>query len=287
MSDDKFTNRHGHTISGLQEAVNDLPEPEHRADVSSETTVRRNRRAFRLSRLQLRSIIIVILVVILTPVLVGEYVRGTYEASVSTAKNSVKNLFAAELLLQKKSVTSKTLSDVNSQLSVTRDGLCPGGFLDNLAKLYPRAQHAYDDCSAYRSNVAALQDSLTTSAAEMTYLEQLQPLLTSVSQPLEDQFAVLSSQQENWQVFVDKLNQLSVPVSFTSAHTGLSTQASVIRDQWIALVQASNAFDKAAYSTARAKLTDAYVAFSAQTASFKDAVSISQSALTQDVKTLQ
>jgi hypothetical protein len=287
MSDEQFTNRHGHTISALQEAVNDLPEPEYRADVPVRPAKRRKRRAFRPTPLQIRIVLILLAIIILTPILVGEYVRGSYDNNVGVAKDGIKNLFASVLTQQNKSVTSKTLLDVNVRLSVIKDGLCPGGFLDNLAKLYPRAQQSYDNCATYRSTVAALQDSVSVAAAQMAYLEQLQPLLTSVSQPLEDPFAVLSSQQENCQAFVAKLNRLPVPASFAIAHTGLTTQASAIHDQWIALVQASNVFDSTAFNAARTKLTDSFTAFRATATAFTDVVNVSQSALAQDVTALQ
>lgn len=284
--EEKFTNRHGHTISALQEAVNNLPEPEHKLNVPVQP-MRRKRRKFHLSSLQKRVLIIIVAVILIVPFLVGEYVRGAYAGDVNSARGSISKLFAATLTQQKNPVTSKSLTDIDNQLSAIRDGLCPGEFLDNLAKLYPRAQQAYDDCAAYRSNVAALESQISGAAAQMAYLEQLQPLLTGVSKPLEDQFAVLSAQQENWQSFVDGLNRLSVPVTFTAAHGELVTQASAVRDQWIALVQASNVQDSAAFRQARTKLTESFTAFHAQTVQFSSVVNDTQASITKAVAVLK
>lgn len=287
MSDEeKFTNRHGHTISAFKEAAAVLPEPDYKTTVPTPVK-RRKRRSFRLSNFQWKIVTIVVAVIVLVPVLVGEYVRGTYGGNINGAKSSVSKLFDSVLAQQKSGVTSKMLTDTENQLATIRDDLCPGGFLDNLAKLYPRAQTAYNDCAAYRSGVAALTDQVGTAAEQMMYLEQLQPLLGAVSKPLEEQFAVLSSQQENWQSFVDGLRQLSVPLTFSSAHAGLVAQAVSIRDQWIALVQASNAYDSAAFRTAKAKLTESYAAFRAQATSFSDAIASTQAVVTNDVSTLK
>lgn len=287
MSDEeKFTNRHGHTISAFKETANDLPEPDYKTATPTPVK-RRKRRSFHLSPLGWKIVVISIAVIVLVPVLVGEIARGAYSSNVSSAKNSISKLFDSVLAQQKSGVTSKTLTDTESQLASIRDGLCPGGFLDNIAKLYPRAQKAYDDCAAYKSSVATLTDLVGSAADQMTYLEQLQPLLSVVSKPLEDQFAVLSSQQENWQSFVDGLKQLSVPAAFSSAHAGLVTQASAIRDQWIALVQATNNYDSAAFRAAEAKLTESSTAFRAQTTGFSEAVATTQTSITSAVTTLK
>ena len=284
--EEKFTNRHGHTISALQAAADALPEPEHKLSVATQP-LRRKRRKFHLSSVQKRILFIVLAVILIVPFLVGEYVRSAYTGDVSSAKSNISKLFASTLTQQKNPVTSKSLTDVDNQLSAIRDGLCPGELLDNLAKLYPTAQQAYDGCAAYRSNVAALEGLVSSAAAQTAYLEQLQPLLTSVSKPLEDQFAVLSAQQENWQDFVDGLKRLSVPFTFNAAHAGLVKEAEAVRDQWIALVQASNAQESAAFRTARTKLTESYAAFRAQTSQFSSAVAASQISLSTSVLTLK
>lgn len=287
MSDEeKFTNRHGHTISALQAAADTLPEPEHKQNVTKQP-VRRKRRKFHLSSLQKRVLVIVLAVILVVPFLVGEYVRDAYAGDVNSAKSSITKLLASTLSQQKSSVTSKSLADADNQLSAIRDGLCPGGFLDNLAKLYPRAQQAYKDCATYRSSVVALEDVVSVASEQMAYLERLQPLLGGVSRPLEDQFAVLSAQQENWQDFVDGLKQLSVPLTFNAAHAGLVKEAEAVRDQWIALVQASNVFDSTAFRAARTKLTESYAAFRAQTDQFSNVVAASQASLSASVSALK
>lgn len=286
MSDDQFTNRHGHTISGLQVAVDNLPEPDYKTAERPEVR-RRKRRVFRLTRLQLRILLIVIAVVLLAPVVVGEYVRATYTKNIGDAKSGVSRVFATTLNQQKSATTSKSLADIGSQLSTIRDGLCPGGFLDNLAELYPRAQAAYADCALYRSSVTVLVDQVNQASSQMAYLESLQPLLEGVLKPLEDQFAVLSAQQENWQTFVDGMNRLSVPLSLSSAHASFLKEAMNVRDQWIALVQATNTQNSAEFSAARTKLTESFTAFRAQTTTFSNVISTSQTNLSKAVAALQ
>lgn len=286
MSDEeKFTNRHGHTISAQQAAADTLPEPEH--SLRSSEPKRRKRRKLHLSRFQKRAIVITIAVIFLLPVLVGEYVRSAYLGDIGSAKNTISKIFESVLSKQKTTVTSQVLQETDNQLAAVRDNACPGGFLDNLAKLYPRAQDAYTECAAYRSSVTALEDLVSVASEQMAYLERLQPLLGGVSQPLEDQFAVLGAQQENWQDFVDGLKQLTVPLTFSVAHAGLVKEAEAVRDQWIALVQASNVEDSVAFRAARAKLTESFTAFRTQTEQFSSAIAASQTSLSDAVSVLK
>lgn len=283
---EKFTNRHGHTITALQEAVNTLPEPEYKTAVPKSAR-RKKRFIIHLTGVQWRILGIVVLVLLLTPVFVGEYVRATYSKNIDDAKGDISQVFAAAQSQPKTATTSKSLAELENQLSSIRDRLCPGGFLDNLAKLYPRAQAAYSDCAAYRSNVTALVDLVGTASSQMVYLESLQPLLEGVSKPLEDQFAILSAQQENWQTFVDGIQKLSVPLSLSAAHTSLLKEATNVRDEWIALVQASNVEDSVAFRAAKAKLTDSFSAFHAVATTYSAAVKDSQAVLNNAVATFK
>lgn len=283
--EEKFTNRHGHTVAAVKEAVSTLPEPEHVAN--PKPIRRRKKRVFRFRRIHVYILLILAAIIILVPVAVGEYVKGAYDSNVSDAKHKVAQLFYSVTLAQKNQTTSKTLAFAASQLDTIRDNLCPGGFLDNLAKLYPRAQEAYDNCATYRASVSALDDLVSNASEQMAYLEQLQPLLQAVSKPLEDQFAVLTSQQENWQTFVNGLKQLSVPISFNSAHANLLKQASAVQEQWIALVQASNTYDSGAFREARTKLTGSYTAFQVASGEFTNVINSTQASIATSVTALK
>lgn len=284
--DEKFTNRHGHTITAVQEAVSALPEPEYKTK-TAEPRARRKRPHVRLTKTHWGIIGSIVAVLIIIPLLVGEYVGAAYGRNVDDAKRNVRSVFSTVLAQQKTAHTSRSLTDAANQLSSIRDGLCPGGFLDNLAKLYPRAQQAYDACASYRSTVTALVDQVTIASSQMAYLENLQPLLDGVAKPLEDQFAVLSAQQENWQTFVDSLGAISAPLSFAPAHANLLKEATNVRDQWIALVQATNAQNSAEFRAARTKLTESFAAFRAQATVFSDAVHATQVNLSKAVTSLQ
>lgn len=286
MDDEKFTNRHGHTITAVQEAVSTLPEPEYKT-IADKPVRRRKRSMARFTGFQWRVIGGIVLAVILVPVLVGEYVHMTYSKNIDDAKGAIGKVFITAVNQQKSTVSSASLAGLGGQLSGIRDGLCPGGFLDNLAQLYPRAQQAYADCAAYRSTITALVDQVNVASGNMLYLESLQPLLEGVSKPLEDQFAVLSAQQENWQTFVDGVKRLSVPLSLDAAHRGLLEKATNVRDQWIALVQATNTENTVAFTSARAKLTESFAAFREQATAFSNVVSTSQESLSKAVTALQ
>lgn len=279
MSDNNFRNRRGHTVSHIEEAlqsVADTPEP-------AAKLVRRRRR-FRFSSTHKRITFIIVLLIVIIPVCAGEYVRWSYEGEVTRAQGMVEELLRQNIEQQKSAaVTSRLLVDVNTQLTAITSDLCSGGLLDNIAKLYPRSKQAYDSCANYKSKLSSLSGAVATSADQMSYLETLQPLLAGVSKPLDDQFAILTAQQENWQVFVRGLDQMSVPVSFSSAHQALRTASRTILDQWIALVQASNSYDSAKFTEARTKIRAAYIEFQKQADVFAASVAQNQSAIEKAV----
>lgn len=282
MSD--FTNRHGHSFSEVKIAADALPEPAHKTEPPK--PAHRKRRHFRLTTVHIRILVGILVLCTVTPVFVGEYVRYVYETQVTSAKKDVQAILSDVKGKQKSGLTNEILKTFDTRLLTIRDKLCPGGFLDNLAKLYHRAQTAYDTCGVYRAKVAALEADVTEAAAQLAYLTQLQTLLGGVTKPVDDQFAVLSSQQELWQTFVENVKQLSEPSSFRQAHAGLLNQSVVIRDQWIALVDASNSYDSAKFSDARAKLDAAYGIFQTQTNAFNLAVSTTQQQITSAVSSL-
>lgn len=285
MDEEKFTNRHGHTVAAVKEAVSTLPEPEHVAN--PKPVRRRKKRIFRFRKIHFYILLVLATIIIFVPIGVGEYVKGTYDNNVSDAKSKVAQLFYSVTLAQKNPTTSKSLAAVDTQLASIRDNMCPGEFYDNIAKLYPRAKEAYDKCAAYKTSVTALDDLVGSASEQMTYLERLQPLLQGVSQPLEDKFAVLTAQQENWQTFVNGLKQLSVPIALNGAHANLLKQATAVHEQWIALVQASNAYDSAAFREARAKLTESYTAFQTASSEFTNVINITQASITNAVAALR
>lgn len=282
MSD--FTNRHGHSFSEVKIAADTLPEPAHKTE--SLMPAHRKRRTFRLKAIHFRILAVILVLGVLTPVFVGEYVRYVYEVQVTNAKNDVQSIFSDVKKIQKSNLSSEALKPFDARLLTVRDKLCSGGFWDNLAKLYPRALAAYDACGAYRARVAGLEAGVNEAAAQLAYLTELQTLLGGVTKPVDEQFAVLSSQQELWQALVDNMKQLSVPTSFNQAHAGLLTQSVAIRDQWIALVDASNSYDSVKFSDARTKLDATYGAFQFQTNVFNSAVSNAQQQIADAVSSL-
>lgn len=286
MSDEPFVNRRGHSMAAKDE---DTAEPSvvTPAPVAVARPARRRRRSLYLSRWQKRGIVLALVAVIVLPVVAGEYVRWTYLNEVTTVKNKVATVFATVVQHQASQVTSKTLTEDSAKLATLGDDLCAGGLFDNIATLYPRSKQAYEACNTYRTGLTSLTTQVKEAASQMAYLEQLQPLLSGVTQPLPDHFAVLTAQQENWQTFVDGLKRLSVPASFKTSHDSLLLQAEAVRDGWIALVQASNAYDSAGFSAARVKLTAGYAALQKQAESFTSAVAAQQTTLSQVVSALK
>lgn len=258
---EQFTNRRGHSLSidddgpGMQpqQPIVSVPEPVRRP-------VKRRRR---------RQVVIpwkwiFIVVGIALAVILGtfEFARFTYASSVSGAKDQIKNLVATDVANASKqtTMTSATLASLSDKFKDISMSLCPGGLLDNYATIYPRAKQALSDCTAYRTKVEALVTALSTMSDEAKYLEQLQSIISPVTQPLPDQFAVLNSQLDNWKSVSTGLKAVIAPVSFQKVHSAFLQRIDAVVSIWIDLVAASNDQDSAKFSAAQAKLTDSYAA---------------------------
>lgn len=290
MSEERFTNRRGHDMTGVQAAIDTAPlaEPAPAVPVPvPKKPVRRRRKTARLNKRIVGTVFLFLLILALIPVLIGEYVRFSYASDVTNARKSVADLLTSVRQQQKSTMSSQMLLTTSNKLGVIGSKLCAGGLFDNIAKLYPRSTESYTQCNAFRAKMADFDIYLKEAGAQMLYLEQLQPLLGGVTQPLQDQFAVFTAQQENWQAFVTSLQKLSAPSSLQGPHASFVVHAQTIRDLWIALVQASNVYDSAKYSEARGKLTAAYAAFREQTAEYTSAISANQLSISSAVAALQ
>lgn len=288
VSDDPIiTNRRGHTMSEAKAAADILPEPDYVQPSKPPVTRVRQPQRRRLSQRAKKTVILGIVLLLGLPLLAGEYMRWSYDREVSAVKKEVAHLLSTVVSKQTAGLNSTDLTKYDAQLAALRDGLCTGDIFDNLAALYPRSKTALADCNTFRSNVAALESAIHTAADQMGYLEKLQPLLGSVTKPLDEQFAVFAAQQEKWQSFVDSLKQLNAPLSLRLAHDGLVEQANTIHEQWIALVQSSNVLDGVRYRQARVKLTAGYTGFRNQIDAYAQAVATSQLTLTRAVAALK
>lgn len=272
MSEVEFRNRRGKLMSVSEDIPSEVPENEVKRP-----PVRRQRRKTRLKKKVILVAAVSLVLLALIPVMLGEYVKSRYAGEVVNAKRAVAEILAKAINYdQDAAILSDRLKSDVAELSTVRDTLCGGGFLDNLASVYPRSKAAFDECNIYKSQVSGLTEKVSEAAEQVRYLEDLQFVLESVTKPLEDRFAVLSSQQENWKNIVAGLKRLAVPTSFGGAHNNLVQKTEAVRDAWIALSQASNAFDGVGFTDSRAKLASAYEDFRAVSVTFSQIVSTNQ-----------
>lgn len=288
MSDEMFTNRRGRSISAnaddkpVIDYDNSLVKPTKKP--TSLGKPKRRKRSFPKIFWKILAVVAAVLVVI--PLVIGESVRSTYEREVDGAQKELTEIFKEVVEKQKQPLTSDSLKASNGKLIKLRDKLCVGGFLDNIAMIYTRAKDSYDKCSSYRSRLASLEDKVRVASEQLKYLEQLKIALGGVTKPLQDQFAVLSAQQENWKIFTTSLQQMSVPATLRDAHEQLLSNSVSIHDQWVELVQASDVLDSARFTSGRAKLTDAYGEFGRLPSVFSGVVANHQADIIKTVRSM-
>jgi len=124
-------------------------------------------------------------------------------------------------------------------------------------------------------------------AEQAKYLSQLDSLLSPVAEPLPDQFAVLSSQQENWTSVRDGLRGTTPPEAFQAAHRTFVDRVSAITSIWVELASASNIEDSGRFTTASTKLKDLYAGVRASADEFETELSATQTRLSTTYLALQ
>lgn len=280
MSQEPLTNRRGRPL--MKEDLEDLHidgeklAPGESLSMAQPKREKRPRRPWK--KWQKRTLVGVIIGVLVLPVAAGEMIRLHYEQSARVALVQVSDLTKNTVLpLQTKTnATSQNLSDITKRLNTIRDDTCSGGLLDNIAALYPRAKTALNACLTTRGKVAALVLATKETSEQLRYFEDISPLLAGVTAQTGDQYAVPSSQAENWKTFTDKLKTLSAPTSFKSSHDALVSHATTITSLWTVLDNASNAQDTVAFTDAEKKLGDEYIAVRALSSGFDKVILTSQ-----------
>ncbi|TAH32030.1 hypothetical protein EYC58_05150 [Candidatus Saccharibacteria bacterium] len=294
-----FVNRRGHNadistqdLDGL--SIDDQP----KVDLADQTTPKtakksgkapkkskkpKTRRHAKWTRRHTIILIAVIVVIIAIPVVVGEILRAQYAASSEAAKASLKTVVASDVLpLQKKSeVTSKQVSGVTDKLESIRDNMCPGGLLDNMATLYPRARAAHQECIDERGKIAGLVTQLRDMVSMLAHIESLNAALAPVSGQATDAFAVIATQQSSWQQVSESLQKLKAPATLKTANDQLITAVKSITDGWSKLNIANNAQNAADFQAAEKQLSDGYGTVRASKDAFATAIATKQATISK------
>lgn len=210
-----------------------------------------------------RALIIgVVAALLLLPVAAAELIAAQYRSGGASARADLSGLVQREVLpLQKKqSITADQLRQVATEVDSIGARMCRGGLLDNAATLYPRAKHALDQCKASQRGVAALSLALFQFESQARYLERLGVIIQPVTEPITDEFAVVSAQQKAWQAAADSLTKLSPPTAMNAAHTEVLTHVKAVAAGWADLNTANNNQDADAFTAAEKKLSIEYEA---------------------------
>ena len=275
--------------------------PESKAKTDSKTTKKprkerkvpvntkpiRRKRSFSWSRKKTLILAGVILVVIAIPIVSGEILRAQYLASTNSAKQAVSALSAETIAMQKKDeYNSKQLRALTEKLEGIRDDMCPGALLDNIALLYPRADEAHDTCIAQRTKIAGLETAQRDMVNMFAYIESVNAVLARVGTPDGDAYAVVATQQSNWQSAQDELKKLNAPTELKAAHEQLVVAVASITDGWSKLNVASNDQNAANFQAAEEQLAKGYDAVRATKATFVEAVNAKQGSITIAARSL-
>ncbi|HEX8390606.1 MAG TPA: hypothetical protein VF597_04255 [Candidatus Saccharimonadales bacterium] len=211
------------------------------------------------TRPRIIKIALVVLAVVMVPIIVGEVVAAQYTQAIRTAQRELVVVANESKLVQKKPTVS---ADQVRQQANKVDGIatrmCRGGFMDNMASLYPRAARAHRDCVAGRSGYAALASGLYGLETETRYLERLQAVLQPAVALSSGNEAVIEAQLKAWQDSADKVKKVSPPEKMKPAHEQLAIKVAAIVDGWSQLKTANDSQDLAKYTEVKVSLEANY-----------------------------
>ena len=283
---EQFTNRRGHSlVIDDEEVLMVEPVIDPVLPVTTKKPLHRARQPGGL----VKWLVLIVGSVLLLVIATFEIVRFSYVTSVEAARRQVDELVNSDVAAAatQSPLASGTISNLQARFKDISMSLCPGGLLDNYATLYPRAKQALDGCTDYRSRVESLVKELGGMADATQYLERLKPILAPLAEPLQDRFAVLSSQQESWRLAMTDLKDITPVAEFQSAHYVLVERVSVVVETWTGLVAASNARNSASYRELRDQLPGMYAAVRVSADELEKVLSAVQTRLTNAYEALK
>lgn len=268
--------------------VDDTTTPNPKAKTPKKKPSRRGKKRFTWSRKRTIITVSIVAAVVLIPIIFGEIMRAQYNSSTESAQASVQNIIKNDVmpLQQQETVTSKQMSEVTVKLETVRDDMCPGGLLDNASKLYPRSQEAYDACIAERGEIAGVATQMRDMTSMLAYIENTNAALAIVITPSTDEFAVIATQQSNWQQATAALEKVSPPTQLKPSYDQLLIGSKQITDGWSKLNTANNDQDAAVFQAAEAQLAEGYAAVRSSNDTAKTAINEKQTNLTQQAAKL-
>lgn len=217
--------------------------------------------------------------ILVFPVLCGEFVAAQYRAGITNAKKDLVHLVQTTVLpAQKKStITADTMRSIANDVNEIVGHMCRGGLFDNAAGLYPRATAALDDCKQSQIHYAALASSLYSLEAQTRYLEKVDAIMKPVATLITDAYAVIGSQQADWQTALEAAKKLSPPDSMRAAHSELTSAVEASSTAWSELNSANNSRNATDFQGAEQKLLTSYEAVRAVSEKFSQVVGDTQS----------
>ncbi|MEO5499191.1 MAG: hypothetical protein ABIR46_01690, partial [Candidatus Saccharimonadales bacterium] len=224
------------------------------------------------------TVLAVVLAIVITPLIVAELVTAQYSTGTSGAKSDIDKLVSSTVLpaQKKSSVTADDVRNIAGKVNDIASQMCSGGLLDNMAKLYPRAKSAYDNCKETQNKYVTLTNTLYVLEAQARYLEKVDIVIKPVSVPITDEYAVIGSQQTAWLKAAEDFKKLNPPSEFKATHTELATHLNAVADNWSKLSTANNGQDPAAFEEAEKALNVEYEAIRSTSGEFVSILSSTQ-----------
>lgn len=266
-SEKPFVNRHGHRADMNRIDLSDIS-VENDGEVHTHTAEpqltkpTRKHRSFKLnlSKRTLLIVGIVIAVLLLLPIVAGEVIAASYRSGASAVTGKLNRLISDKALpgQQKTPIKSSIIGEMAAGVDSVRSSTCAGGLFDNMAKLYPRAKSAYDDCIKKSGQLSSLSANLKKLESEDRYLESVLAATKTVTAPMTEPFAVIDGQQTNWVSARDAVKTLNPPNEWREQHQMLTKWVSAVADGWTALNAAQGAQDRPKFESAEKDLNAGY-----------------------------
>jgi hypothetical protein len=211
-----------------------------------------------MSKKQAAAVAFVLVALLLLPLAALELITWHYSSASAGLKKDVERIGSNIALPAQKKSADDGIDKTLTALMNSRNNLCGGGILDNVAQLYPRSKDALSDCNAASSNVSVVINHLATLKSINAYSASVDAALKPALAASESPYAVLPDQVATWQSVATKLKAINAPIELKEFHDSLIQLTNDIATQWSALNTANNSADATAFKEAETKLGSFY-----------------------------
>lgn len=262
MSEDKFTNRHGHRVNvektdNAEVSKKMLPTAGNTSQAAAQAHAKRRFLRIRLSKKLVIPLLVVAGIGILAMFVTADSVKRDYERQTAAMRHTVAE--RGKQAMSSETAAASAATDLRHALSASTSCKTTG---PDVVSWYGPAKQAREECQTTAEHYKKLQNAVDDMTAVAGYLQSANGLLNNaIAAPNDGGFAIIGDYADSWNQAVDGLQKLSPPESLKSSHQVLMQKSTAVRDAWNNVRDTYGAQKTDEFTASETKLSEAYADF--------------------------